>query len=232
MNRALVPLKQHTVRQFKRDSVLATDGPAGRVVDLYFDDQSWKVRYLVIDAGGWFTPHPVLLLPESINAEASGEGVLRLRLRQRQVNEAPAADSARPVFRQTQLAQAVHFGYPYYWSGLMLWAGVAAGRSREEAERAAHAELARGDPHLRSGAALIGCRVEARDGMLGEVHDFVVDERAWAISAVVLETRKWLPGGKRRIAPAAIERIDWSEQRIVTRIERPGGRAPHRGREA
>ncbi len=232
MNRALVPLMHHTVRQFKHDSVLATDGPAGRVVDLYFDDQDWKVRHLVVDAGGWFTPRRVLLPPESVDTDASGEGLLRLRLARRQVSEAPDADSARPVFRQAQIAQAVHFGYPYYWSGLALWAGIGAGRSRADAERAAHAELARGDPHLRSGAALIGCRVEAREGVLGEVHDFVVDEQAWTVSAVVLETRKWLPGGKVRIAPQSIERIDWSEQRIVTRIERRGGHARHRARRA
>ena len=34
--------------------VQATDGPPGNVDDLLFDDQSWTVRYLIVDTRPWW----------------------------------------------------------------------------------------------------------------------------------------------------------------------------------
>ncbi len=33
----------------------ARDGEIGEVKEFYFDDQSWTVRYLIADTGGWLT---------------------------------------------------------------------------------------------------------------------------------------------------------------------------------
>ena len=33
----------------------ARDGEIGKVREFYFDDQSWTVRYLVADTGGWLS---------------------------------------------------------------------------------------------------------------------------------------------------------------------------------
>lgn len=213
MDRRLTPLMRHSVRQFRRDRVLGRDGPAGSVADLYFEDERWQVRYLVIDAGSWLRPRVVLVPPASVDTHASGEGTLRLNLDRQQILRSPGAESARPVFRQIQLAQQVHLGYPYYWSGLGLW-GAVGGRGRAEAERAAHAELARGDPHLRSAAALMGCRIEARDGTSGLLDDFIVDERSWRISDLVVDTHPWRPGGRVRIDPALVRQIDWEAHEV------------------
>jgi hypothetical protein len=37
----------------RRLTIEATDGNLGSVVDLCFDDRSWTIRYLVVDAGSW-----------------------------------------------------------------------------------------------------------------------------------------------------------------------------------
>ena len=39
-----------SLRRLHRQRVAARDGAAGELVDVLFDDQSWAVRYLVIDA--------------------------------------------------------------------------------------------------------------------------------------------------------------------------------------
>jgi hypothetical protein len=219
MDRRLTPLMRHSVRQFRRDRVLGRDGPAGSVADLYFEDEHWKVRYLVLNAGSWLMPHLVLISPASVDVDASGEGALRLALTREEIRSAPRAESARPAYRQLQLAQAVHFGYPYYWSGLGLW-GAVGGGSRADAERAAHAELARGDPHLRSAVALTGCRIETRDGPLGVLHDFAVDERDWRISDLAVDTRRWRPGGRVRVDPALVRQIDWAAHTVRLSLTR------------
>ena len=33
--------------------IRATDGEIGTVDDVYFDDETWAVRYLTVETGGW-----------------------------------------------------------------------------------------------------------------------------------------------------------------------------------
>ena len=44
----------------------AADGDIGRVHDLYFDDQRWTVRYLVVDTRHWLPGRRVLLSPAAV----------------------------------------------------------------------------------------------------------------------------------------------------------------------
>lgn len=221
-----------TVRELKGDDVLARDGDVGSVEDVYFDDERWAVRYLVVDTGNWLPGKRVLISPASLEAELSSKDRLRLALTREQVEGAPDVLSDRPVSRQYEMAHARHFGYPYYWSGPMLWGaaaypGLAAppgepsmSPSRAEAERAAEQATQGGDPHLRSGSEIIGYGIEARDGSIGEVQDFVVDDQTWAIRDVVVDTTKWWPGGNVQVHPEYVELIDWKARKVHLRLTR------------
>jgi uncharacterized protein YrrD len=46
--------------------VLASDGEIGKVKEIYFDDDRWVVRYLVVDTGGWLTRRHVLISPHAV----------------------------------------------------------------------------------------------------------------------------------------------------------------------
>jgi uncharacterized protein YrrD len=77
------------------------------------------------------------------------------------------------------------------------------------------------DRHLRSSKELIGYDLEAPDGAIGHIEDVLVDDASWAIADMVVDTRKWLPGGKRvLVAPSAVERIEWSEKKVHVRLSR------------
>ena len=43
-----------------------TDDVMGTVKDFYFDDESWTVRYLVVDLGGLFPGRHVFISPEAL----------------------------------------------------------------------------------------------------------------------------------------------------------------------
>lgn len=221
---------QQTVRDLQGDRLIARDGAIGSVEDVYFDDERWAVRYLVVDTGEWMPGRRVLISPASLEPGVDGDGV-RVNLTREQVKNAPPIDADRPVSRQYEMAHAAHFGYPYYWSGPMLWGPVgvpiagsppqpAMSPGRAQSDRAAQEQLAQGDRHLRSGAEVIGYSIEAKDGTLGEVQDFVVDPESWAIREMVVDTKKWWPGGHVRVAPNDIERIDWSGRNVRVRLTR------------
>lgn len=45
----------------------ATDDEIGSVQDFYFDDETWTIRYLVVDTGGWLPGRSVLIAPEALD---------------------------------------------------------------------------------------------------------------------------------------------------------------------
>ena len=52
---------------------------------------------------------------------------------------------------------------------------------------------------------LFDYKIEAKDGAIGKVHDFFIDDRSWNIRYVVIDTHSWLPGRRVLIAPEAVE---------------------------
>ena len=62
--------------------------------------------------------------------------------------------------------------------------------------------------------------IEARDGEIGRCHDFLFDDRYWAIRYMVADTRKWLPGLKVLISPISLELPDWQGKRFPVKLTR------------
>jgi hypothetical protein len=70
------------------------------------------------------------------------------------------------------------------------------------------------DPHLRSTREIIRYDIEAEDGEIGHVEDFIVDIKDWVIRYFALDTRDFLPGKKVIISPDWIKDIEWSESKV------------------
>jgi sporulation protein YlmC with PRC-barrel domain len=83
----------HGISDVKRFTIAATDGKVGSVSDLCFDDRSWAVRYLVVDAGPWLPGRRYFISPMSV--WSSDPTTFRLGLSMRQV-EIGSVSSAQP----------------------------------------------------------------------------------------------------------------------------------------
>lgn len=70
------------------------------------------------------------------------------------------------------------------------------------------------DFRLRSAQTMIGYDIHARDGDIGHVEDFVVDDQTWMINYMIVNTGSWLPGRNVVVSPSCIETIDWSESKV------------------
>ena len=46
--------------------IRATDGEIGTVDQFYFDDETWAIRYLTVETGGWLGGRLVLISPFSV----------------------------------------------------------------------------------------------------------------------------------------------------------------------
>jgi hypothetical protein len=47
--------------------IVAIDGEIGSIRGIFFDDNSWKVRYLILDTGTWLPGRKVGISPQSFN---------------------------------------------------------------------------------------------------------------------------------------------------------------------
>jgi len=74
------------------------------------------------------------------------------------------------------------------------------------------------DPHLRSTYDVTGHHIQATDGAIGHVEDFVIDDETWAIRYLIIDTENWWPGKKVLISPLWIERVSWSEAKVFINL--------------
>jgi len=65
-----------------------------------------------------------------------------------------------------------------------------------------------------------GHHIQATDGEIGHVFDFVVDTDNWSIRYLIVETGNWLSGKKVLISPQWIERVSWAEETVYVNVSR------------
>jgi len=206
--------------------VRATDGELGSVEQFYFDDETWAIRYLIVEAGGWLGGRRVLISPFSVVYTDLLDKRLDVALTKKQVEHSPDIDTHQPVSRQHEAAYLGYYGYPYYWGGPYLWgpafypAGLAGPTNASAQAMAERVRRESADSHLRSSEAVIGYNIEAADGEIGHLDGFVVDDEAWAIRYIEVATRNWWPGKKVLVSPAWIERVSWTESRVCVGLSR------------
>jgi hypothetical protein len=192
--------------QLKGFAVRATDGELGTVDQLYFDDETWAIRYLTVETS-WLGGRRVLISPISVIQADWQAKRLDVALTKTQVENSPNIDTDKPVSRQHEIAYSGYYGYPYYWGGPFLWGpatypgGVMTAPRDPIAERIQKEST---DSHLRSTKAVTGYHIEAADGEIGHVDGFIVDDEAWAIRYIEVATKNWWPGKKVLVSPAWI----------------------------
>lgn len=215
-----------SINDLRGMSVHATDGDLGKADDFYFDDQDWAIRYVVADVGLWLERRKVLISPVSIRTIAPDLKRFMTALTKEQVRDSPDWDTDKPVSRQYEALFADYYKYPYYWGGPWGYApypasaAVTTSLQTPPPEEIADLKAEIEQSHLRSARAVSGYAIEADDGEIGTVHDFVFDEQNWQIHYLVIDTGKWLPGRKVLISPRWIESIDWSRSKVKGQLAR------------
>jgi hypothetical protein len=207
----------------------ARDGEIGRVKDLYFDDAKWTVRYIVADTGKWLALRQVLLTPHSIHGITEQEKIVRVDLTREEIEHSPPIEQDSPVSRQFEEDYYRYYNYPYYWDGFGIWGPLAgpvigfrkgmrpiAPPSPGPAETAKRSE----DSHLRSVEAVSGYGIQALDGEIGHVEDFVFDDEHWTIEYLVIDTRNWWSGKKVLVPPSWSSEVNWEESKLFLNLDR------------
>jgi hypothetical protein len=220
-----------------RDLAGATDGGIGHVKDFYFDDEAWVIRYLVVETGAWLSSRRVLISPIAINAPNWSEKSFPAAITQEQVKNSPTIDTDKPVSRQHEIAYSGFYRGGGLWGngvypGMMRWSMVSGGTSESSAAgpRKSSTEPETdsqqpGDPHLRSGNAILKYHIHATDGDIGHVQGLLIDEKSWAIRYLIVNTSNWWLGHQVLIAPQWIEGVRWNDRKVSVSLTRDAVRS-------
>lgn len=211
-----------SIKQLHGRKLGASDGDIGHVKDVYFDDETWAIRYVVVDTASWLFGRSVLIAPNAFGEPHQDGNSLLVKLTREQIENSPPIEAHEPVTRQYEVEYFRHYGWPSYWDGGAMGGSMGlfpmAAPLPHPAPTAERKTNSGNDPHLRSAAAIVGYQIQSSDGTIGHVADFMMDEKTWLICNVLVETGHWFSGKRIVISRDQIERISYDDAKVFVKV--------------
>jgi sporulation protein YlmC with PRC-barrel domain len=170
----------------------ATDGELGHIENFLLDDETWKLRYLVVATGGLLGGRRVLISPLAFREVDWLSQRFHVAQTLDKIRSGPSVETDRPVSRQDEHDYHVHYGW--------------------QQESGQHSEPV--DIHLRSLAELLGYKIQGTDAAIGHVADFIVDDQTWTIRYLVVNVGHWWHGKDVLVSPLWASQVDWAERTL------------------
>lgn len=212
---------QHTIDSLTGFKMNATDGEIGEVKEFYFDDETWDIRHVIVETGGWLSSRKVLIAPQALLSPDWENKNFPVNLTQEQIKTSPLIDTDKPVSKRQLIDMYGHYAWQPYGLSSFYASGATALVNLppvmpEQNLRDTNPDdnPDNQDPHLRSTDAVSGYYIHATDGDIGHVKDFFVDDATWTITALLMDTHN-LIGGKKVLIPIRhITKIKWLDNKV------------------
>lgn len=96
-------------------TIHATDDSIGHVDDFIFDDETWIIRYMIVDTKNWLPGRKVLISPEWIEKVDWAKSEVAVNMTRESVKNSPEFDPSKPVNRNYEVQLYDYYGRPRYW---------------------------------------------------------------------------------------------------------------------
>jgi len=93
----------------------AADGEIGHVEDFIIDDQTWAIRYLVIDTRNWWRGKKVLVSPQWIERVSWSESEVFVNLSREGIKQSPEYTEKSLLTRDYEARLHRHYNRQGYW---------------------------------------------------------------------------------------------------------------------
>jgi hypothetical protein len=104
-----------------------------------------------------------------------------------------------------------YYQWPFYWEAV----GVSAYPFVDMVSEMKKKEAENEKVHpMHSVKQMLGLSIRARDGIIGTLDDFIVEDEKWNMLYLVIDTSTLLPGKKVIVSPQWIENIRWTESDV------------------
>ena len=189
----------------------ATDGEIGKVKEFYFDDEKWTIRYLVVDTGNWLSGRVVLISPQALLSPDWENKTFPINLTKDQIKNSPDINTDEPISRQAEIKLHSYYPWVAYWGPGYYGMGPTTDLEQETLEKSIGNE----DRQLRSTHKVIGYSIQATDGKIGDVEDFLIDDGNWKIDFMLIDIGHWFSGQKVLLSLDRMKEIDWAASAVI-----------------
>jgi hypothetical protein len=93
----------------------ASDGDIGHIQGLLVDEDTWAIRYMVVNTSNWWVGQQVLVAPQWISEISWTDESVRVDLTRESVRNAPVFDTSTELNRHWESSFYSHYGRPGYW---------------------------------------------------------------------------------------------------------------------
>lgn len=184
-----------------------TDGDLGKVVDFYFDDQDWRLAY-VVGRCSRSRGRADLAFPASevgLREGDRGQPELFVPIGRADLETSLEAASVPPV----SLQLAPHVNDFVHRAGTL--GPEAGGLVSHWAPVPVQT-----NPHLRSYRVVKTYAVRSVQGQLGRIRDFIVSPEGWNIVCLAVAVGHVLARKPAALRPAQITRVQWNQRAVWT----------------
>ena len=212
---------QRSINSLTGFAMGATDGEIGKVKEFYFDDETWAIRYMIVETGNWLSGRKVLIAPQALLGPDWKYEVFPVNLTKEQIKSSPDIDTDQPISHRQEIEMYGHYAWERYGGSGFYAGGSAAVMDlppvvdeeiiKQNDPDNDHAD---DDPHLRSSERVSGYHIHATDGDIGHVKDFILDDETWKITALIIDTHNWIGGHKVLIPVRHINEIKWEDFKV------------------
>ena len=95
--------------------IKAQDGEIGHVQGWIVDDESWAIRYLVVDTSNWWLGHQVLIAPQWVREVSWSDKIVVANMTRNAIQNAPEWDAALLPDRAQEVDIYRHYDRTGYW---------------------------------------------------------------------------------------------------------------------
>lgn len=188
------------LNKIKNCVVQGTEGIIGSVADVYVNDQTWKIHYLAADTGNLLEGRHVLISTQSFAHPHEDIGSFRALVSNAQVEGAPEFEIEKPISWEKEREICNYYRWSTYFPiderELSVFPGI-----------------------LTSANGLKDFSLQATDGEIGKIINFLIDDANWTVRYLVVDTSKWLAGKKVLISPMWNKSINWAERMMVVDLD-------------
>ena len=188
-----------SLNKLKTYRIGAIDSEIGPVEDFYFDDGDWVIRYVAANTGNWLQGRHVLIAPEAIGIKNWEDAHFPALVSKEQIENSPVVEIDKPITREKELELCQYYEWTNYWTFTDPTLSSSAGT-------------------LQSARGVIDSTIDAVDGEIGKVYDFIIEDSSWIVRYLVVDTAKWLTGRKVLISPFWVKGVNWEEQTVSSEL--------------
>ncbi|HUI07338.1 MAG TPA: HEAT repeat domain-containing protein [Verrucomicrobiae bacterium] len=95
--------------------IRASDGEIGHVQDFIVEDETWAIRYVVVNTQNWLPGKSVLVFPAWIKRVSWDKSEVFVDLSRESIKNSPAFEPSKRVDRSYEERLFEHYGRPGYW---------------------------------------------------------------------------------------------------------------------